>query len=390
VSDHDPIKFVTDLGAKLASTSRHVCTFLGAGVARACGLPDVTELQDRVLKNLEGEQRKAFARQLEGQNLEQALSRLRRLAGLLTGNDTLYELTAEGAATLDRAVCRAIIKELDIQAADLIPIYQFAAWAARANYRTPLELFTINYDLLLETALDRLRVPYFDGFIGTLKARFHTDLVEANAGVDAESVPAFFVRLWKLHGSVHWAWDDDQHIVRMGKPVEGDRVAAIYPSDSKYEESRRVPFVVLQDRFRRALNQPETLTLVSGYSFRDQHLNELLFDAATRRARSEVVIFCHSTIPESLSKRASVTPNLQVVSGGEAILGGIRANWKPPTNSPPNLWENGQLALADFKHLAAYLGRSSTSEPEREALLRDLLAQALTVRSTPKAGDSNA
>jgi hypothetical protein len=390
VSDHDPVRFITDLGGKLASTSRHVCAFLGAGVARACDLPDVAELQGRVLKNLKSEDRKALERQLKGQNLEQALSRLRRLAGLLSGSDTLYELTAKAAAELDRAVCRAIIKELDIQAADLTPAYQFAAWAARASYRAPLELFTINYDLLLETALDRLRVPYFDGFIGTLKARFHTDLVEATAGVEAESVPAFFVRLWKLHGSVHWAWDEDQHIVRMGKPVEEDCVAAIYPSDTKYEESRRVPFLVLQDRFRRALNQPETLTLVSGYSFGDQHLNELLFDAATRRARSEFIIFCHSAIPEILSKRAFVTPNLQVVSGGEAILGGIRANWTPPKNPPPNLWENGQLALVDFKHLAAYLGRSSASQPEREVVLRELLAQALAVRGTPKTGDSNA
>lgn len=389
MADHDPMRFVTDLGAKLASTSRHVCAFLGAGVARACGLPDVAELQDRVLKTLEGDRRERFARQLEGQNLEQALSRLRRLAGLLTGTETLYGLTAEDAVTLDRAVCKAIIKELDIQAADLTPIHQFAAWAARANYRTPLELFTVNYDLLPETALDRLRVPYFDGFIGTLKARFHTDLVEAAAGVDAESLPAFFVRLWKLHGSVHWAWDDDQYIVRMGKPVEEDRVAAIYPSDTKYEESRRVPFVVLQDRFRRSLNQPETLTIVSGYSFGDQHLNELLFDAATRRARSEFIVFCYSTIPDDLVKRACTTPNLQVVSGDEAILGGIRANWKAPDNPPlPNLWENKRLALVDFRHLATYLGRSSASEPEREVILRALLTQALAGGSTTGGSDA--
>lgn len=390
MSEHDPIRFVTDLGAKLASTSRHVCTFLGAGVARACRLPDIAQLQDRVLKTLQGEHRGLFARQLEGRNIEQALSRLRSLAGLLTGNDTLYGLTADAAVNLDRAVCRAIVTELDIQAADLTPIFQFGAWVARANYRTPLELFTINYDLLLETALDRLRVPYFDGFIGTLKARFHTDLVEGTTTADQPSLPAFFVRLWKLHGSIHWAWDDDQNIVRMGNPVEQDRVAAIYPSDTKYEESRRVPFVVLQDRFRRSLNQPETLILVSGYSFGDQHLNELLFDAATHRARSEFVVFCFSAIPESLIKRALTTPNLQVVSPTEAILGGTRANWKSPDSPSPELWENNKLALVDFRHLAAYLGRSSSSEPERESVLRELLSQALADKSAAKPGGNDA
>ena len=57
-----------------------------------------------------------------------------------------------------------------------------AAWAVRADYNLPLELFTVNYDLLIETALERRRVPYFDGFIGSLQARFHTELVETAPG----------------------------------------------------------------------------------------------------------------------------------------------------------------------------------------------------------------
>jgi hypothetical protein len=52
------------------------------------------------------------------------------------------------------------------------------------------------------------------------------------------------------------------------------------PSDAKYEESRRVPFVVLHDRLRRALQQPETLVIIAGYLFSDDDLNELIFDAA--------------------------------------------------------------------------------------------------------------
>lgn len=203
-------------------------------------------------------------------------------------------------------------------------------------------------------------------------------------GDGAESLPAYFVRLWKLHGSVHWALDDDRHIVRMGKAVEQDRIAAIYPSETKYEDSRRVPFVVLHDRFRHALNQPETLVIISGYSFGDQHLNELLFDAAAHRARSEFIVFCYSTIPETLGKRAATTPNLQVASDGEAILGGIRANWKAPNDPPPNLWENGRLALTDFKHLATFLARTLPSDPERERILRELLGQAPSAVSTAK------
>jgi hypothetical protein len=384
--EHDPLKFARDLGAKLASRSRHVCCLLGAGVAAACGLPDVAELQKRVIARLGPENQKLLAREIDGGNLERALSRLRRIAALLAGDQEFEGFTAAKASNLDKEVCKAIITELDIKTAKLKPVYQLAAWAKRADYRLPLEVFTINYDLLLETALDTLRVPYFDGFTGTLRARFHPQLVEATSGRDEEWVPSFFVRLWKLHGSVNWIRDEDQQIVRLGQPVS-EGAAAIYPSDTKYEESRRIPFVVLQDRFRRSLYEPETLVIVTGYSFSDAHLNELLFDAAARRARSEFVVFCHSKIPDLLAERAASMPNLQVVTGGEAILGGVRARWKAPKEAPADLWDDAQLALRDFTNLAAYLARSSPPEPETDAFLLRLLDRIAAKGVGPKNGD---
>jgi hypothetical protein len=176
-------------------------------------------------------------------------------------------------------------------------------------------------------------------------------------------LPSLFVRLWKLHGSVNWMRANEGHeIVRIGQPVPEGLPAAIYPSDAKYEESRRVPFIVLQDRLRRALHTPETLVLIAGYSFGDEHLNEMIFDAATRRERSEFVVFYYADLPASLCERAGRTPNVQLIGRTEAILGGVRADWKPPTDAAPDLWEGGEdgkLALPDFSHLASYLARSS-------------------------------
>src|SRR5690349_17007969 len=111
---HDVLKFSTSLSAKLATRSRHVCAFLGAGAARACGLPDVAQLQERVLAALDGENKAAFAKQLEGRNLEQALSRLRRMSALLIGDQTLDNLTSTRATALDAAVCQEIVKQLDL------------------------------------------------------------------------------------------------------------------------------------------------------------------------------------------------------------------------------------------------------------------------------------
>ena len=329
---HDPLQFVSDLSAKLASRSRHVCVLLGAGASKACGLPDVSELAQRVRQRLGQQEEERLSRLLEGRTLEQALSRIRRLAALLEGDAELDGLTGEVAAQLDQNVCQAIVREVSTDAANLDPALRFASWAAGADYHWPLEVFTINYDLVVETAFEHRRVPYFDGFVGNLEGRFHTELVEGTPDEPEQWLLRSFVRLWKLHGSVNWAWDSEggTEIVRLGRPVPAKSAAAIYPSDAKYDESRRMPFLVLQDRLRRALAQPETLTLVAGYSFGDEHLNEIIFEAAQRRRRSETIVFCYSPIPEVVRERAVQTPNLQAVTSSEAILGGTCASWEVP------------------------------------------------------------
>ncbi len=388
--NHDPQKLATGLSAKLATRSRHVCAFLGAGVARACGLPDVAGLQNDVLADLEKPLRSVFSGQLEGRNLEQALSRLRRIAALITGDETVDGITAQEAAVLDVAVCKAIVRALDIEQANTLPISYLAAWVARADYLLPVELFTVNYDLLIETALEAVGAPYFDGFVGNLRARFRTELVEATPGSDGEWIPSRFARLWKLHGSVNWAWEPDGRIVRIGQPVPEGLAAAIYPSDAKYDESRRVPFIVLQDRFRRALHQPETLVIVSGYAFGDEHLNEMMFEAASRRERNEFLIFCHSDIPDVLAERALQMPNLQVAGPKEAILAGVRGDWKAPKEELPGIWDSDQLLFPDFSKLAAYLARSSTHELDSDELLKEIGNVIAAAGDTGSDGDQDA
>ena len=116
---HDPLRFVNDLSSKLASRSRHVCVFLGAGSSRACGLPDVSQLEQRVKQRLEQDDEEQLSRQLEGRNLEQALSRIRGFAALLEGDQQVEGITRETAVFLDRKVCQAIVAELSADTADL-------------------------------------------------------------------------------------------------------------------------------------------------------------------------------------------------------------------------------------------------------------------------------
>ena len=367
---HDPVDFAQELGRKLSTRSRHVCTLFGAGVSRACGLPDVAALQSAVTEDLEGEQRKIFEAMLADRNLEEVLSRLRRIAALLEAGQKLGDLDKDSAEALDAEICAAVVSHLALEKADMEPMRVLAAWAVGAQYHRALEIFTVNYDLIIEAALESRGALWFDGFVGALQAPFRIDLVEGKEGIGAPA--AEFVRLWKLHGSLNWAWRGDPgSIARLGAPAAGSDVAAIYPADTKYEESRRIPFVVLMDRFRRALNEPETLLITSGYSFNDEHLDELIFEAAIRHPRSEFVVFCHSKIPELLAAKARSTPSLSVLTKTEAILGTHRGKWRAEKDDDgseveaPGVWEGGEFQLSGFAGLAAFLARSSaTAEDE--------------------------
>src|SRR5258708_17751858 len=128
MADRRVLPFVNGLSAKLASRSRHVCAFLGAGSSRACGLPDVAGLEHQVLEGLVGDQRSAFESELAGRNLENALSRLRRISALLNEPaHRVHGLSAEQAAALDPDVCRLIVPAVELADAYVSPLLRCAA-----------------------------------------------------------------------------------------------------------------------------------------------------------------------------------------------------------------------------------------------------------------------
>ena len=88
MSTHNPQVFATNLGSKLATRSRHVCMFIGAGVARACGLPDVADLQEHVKSALIDKDREAFERLVTQLKYETRYKRLHLL-------EQMYKLALE-------------------------------------------------------------------------------------------------------------------------------------------------------------------------------------------------------------------------------------------------------------------------------------------------------
>jgi hypothetical protein len=97
----------------------------------------------------------------------------------------------------------------------------------------------------------------------------------------------------------------------------------------------------------------------AGYSFGDQHLNEIIFDAAVRRPRSEVIAFFFSDIPEEVGRRALEIPNLTALGAQQVVIGGQELDWAAPPAEIPSVWEGDRFRLGDFRELTRLLTRAS-------------------------------
>jgi hypothetical protein len=152
-------------------------------------------------------------------------------------------------------------------------------------------IFTTNYDLISETALDRLGMPYCNGFSGTVERRFNPttyryalaeqlDLTSRKwAAVDN------FIYLCKLHGSINWIEEGGslfpiREINASGDLPKGSRVM-IYPTPMKQNASFGSPYSDLFREFQGRIVREQSVLFVLGYSFGDEHVNNLIFQALT-------------------------------------------------------------------------------------------------------------
>ncbi len=166
-------------------------------------------------------------------NIEELLSRVRALAAVADAGP-VHGLDAESLKKLDIAMSDSIATLVGVDLPEAAtPHRSLAAWASSAVRSAPIELFTTNYDLLFEQALERVGVPYFDGFVGSNRPFFDA------AAVDRDQLPTRWLRLWKLHGSINWRRGDDGGVYRT---FAGDKESPtlIHPSHLKYDESRKM------------------------------------------------------------------------------------------------------------------------------------------------------
>lgn len=167
-----------------------------------------------------------------------------------------------------------------------------------------LTVATLNYDTSIETAARAANVHADTGIEHWSKAR------EWNWA-------ACGLRLLKLHGSIDWCWTataspgqplPDLRIVETDSPLEEHRrPALVFGQGSKLVASG--PFLSLLLEFERLLESVARL-IVIGYSFRDDHINEIIRRWLADDASRTITIVDPSLQPDDLHGGITVRGNV--------------------------------------------------------------------------------
>lgn len=262
-------------------------------------------------------------------NVENVLSKVRMKIDAIGEGETLLGLDREQLCGIESTICAAIARTVS-PAEDKIPRSTphdaFAAWVKRVNRSAPLEIFTTTYDVLFERAFEAARVPVFDGFVGTHHPFFYPECLD-----DDDLLPkSKWIRLWKLHGSVNWRLEEGvagKRIIRSHLTQGGE---LILPSHRKYDESRKQPYVAYMDRLLRILNSEHALLITCGYSFRDEHINALLYGALDNRKTLNIIAlqFHDLTENDDVIKVAVRRSNLTVIGPNGGVISALWGLWQ--------------------------------------------------------------
>lgn len=373
---HDLQRIRQDLQESLSLDKHPVALLIGAGcplairVPNAAGgtdplIPDVVGLTAAVKKTLKDDPHfKILLQQFtdderHAHTIEDLLSHV-RLMRRVVGKGTARGLDAESLTRLEESLCKHVADAVRHGLPNSsTPYHELVDWIGAVPRRTAVQIFTTNYDLLLEQALEDRGLPFFDGFVGAQRPFFDLRAIED------EELPSRWTRVWKLHGSISWKLETDGVVIRLQQPSNAGSGLLIHPSELKYDQSRRMPYLAMMDRLRHFLRQPSAFLVTIGYSFADEHLNEVLIQGL----RSNPLSACFGLLFNDLNEEAGarqisdrVPANLTFISRNTGVARGSKGPWLANSGDPSPTTKSD---LGDFARFASFLKELSAKQMTR-------------------------
>lgn len=178
---------------------------------------------------------------------------------------------------------------------DLLQLYRdFYLRIVKKTRQVPVNIYTTNYDLYNEQALDSLGFMYNNGFLGSAKRVFNPNsynyvVVEnLNLSRDVWKSVSNFINLYKIHGSINWIKEVDlttNSSIILEKDIELIRSRKlfdsimIYPTPQKDRTTLMVPYSDLFRMMQNNLLKRNSILITIGYSFSDEHINRIILNA---------------------------------------------------------------------------------------------------------------
>ena len=189
---YDPLREVNKLRDHLSSFDTPIVFLLGAGASASVLandgdplIPAVAALTescrlhisrlgewavvvwDGIVGDIEARRSPA---QSTSPNIEDVLSAIRNKCEAMSPGDQTLGASLDQLKTLDAEVSRHIAEAANPASFRIpanLPHASLARWIGRAQRANAVEIFTTNYDTLIESALESYRLPTFDGFVGS-------------------------------------------------------------------------------------------------------------------------------------------------------------------------------------------------------------------------------
>lgn len=164
----------------------------------------------------------------------------------------------------------------------------------RPNNLKRVNLFTTNYDMAFDYALDNLGVHYINGFMGVHNRCFRPEVYEYDLYYPGQSVTGKVhraekvLKYYKIHGSLSWlatkptvsnTYGIKEIPLNNEFKVDENKELMIYPCVSKKSFTLDLPYSELFRQFSQAINQPQSVLFCVGYSFYDEHINDIIKQA---------------------------------------------------------------------------------------------------------------
>ncbi len=180
---------------------------------------------------------------------------------------------------------------------------------SRDSQLSKINIFTLNYDLLLEKTAEELGINVNSGFMGFHNRVFNPSVFHMDIHINQSSGKKTYgkgINLFKLHGSISWEFDSNKtpygiiENQQNFEQIDFENIpeCIIYPVQSKKKYSLDIPYSEMFRQFIEFVNRPDSTLIIMGYSFLDEHVNDIITNALAN-PDFNLIVFSYQTINDS-------------------------------------------------------------------------------------------